>query len=82
MIPNIPYSAKRWLEKTLVNCNVLSLSSSINTQHLHATLNLKTVMVYFIIMCSAKAVRAFVVSSVVREYHIYKDVWNAPNDRA
>ena len=66
----------------LVNCNVLSLSSSIKTHHLHATLNLKTTIIYFIIMCSAKVVHAFVVASVAREYHKYKDVWNAPIDRA
>ena len=44
--------------------------------------NLKITIVYFIIMCSAKAVCAFVVSSVVRGYHEYKDVWNAPTYRA
>ena len=27
-------------------------------------------------------VHAFAVSSVVRGYHEYKDVWNAPNDEA
>ena len=33
-------------------------------------------------MCSAKMVHAFTVSSFVRGRHKYRDVWNAPNDRA
>ena len=48
----------------------------------HVTLNLKTTIVYFIIMCGAKMVRVFAVSSVVRQYYGYKGVWNAPNDGA
>ena len=49
---------------------------------LHTTLNLKTVIVYFIIKCGTKMVYVFAVSNVVRGYHKYKDVWNAPNDGA
>ena len=59
-------------------CNELSLSSSIKTHHSYAMLNLKTTIIYFIITCSAKMVHTFVVSSVVRGYHKYKDVWSAP----
>ena len=64
-----------------MNYNKLSLSS-IKTCHSHDMLNLKTTIVYFIIMCSARMVRAFAVSSVVGGYHEYKDVWNAPNDES
>ena len=65
--------------KTLVNRNELSLTSSIRTPH--AMLNLKTTIIYLIIMCSAKMVHLFAVSSVVRGYHKYKDVWSASIDR-
>ena len=72
--------------KTLANsyCNELSLSSSIKTCHSHATLNLKNYnnIVYFIITCGVKMMYTFAVSSVMRGYHKYKDVWSAPIDRA
>ena len=65
-----------------MNCNELSLTSLIKTRHSHTTLNLKTTVIYFIIMCGAKMIRAFALSSVVRGYHEFKDAWNAPNNRA
>jgi len=43
--------------------------------HSHTTLNFKTTIVYFVITCGAKIVHTFAVSSVVRGYHEYKDVW-------
>ena len=55
-------------------------SSLSKRHHSHVTLNLKTTIIYFIITCCAKMVHAFVVSSVVRGYHKYKDVWSAPID--
>ena len=45
-------------------------------------LNLKTTIIYFMITFSAKIVHTFAVSSMVKGYHKYKDVWNAPSDRA
>ena len=57
---------KNLVGKTLANCNELSLSFLTKTCLLHAMLNLKTTIGYFIIMCSTKMVIAFVVSSVVR----------------
>ena len=53
-----------------------------HTTRIRATLNLKTTIVYFIITCGAKMVCTFAVSSVVRGYHEYKDVWSAPKDGA
>ena len=73
---------KNLVRKTLVNCNELSFSSLIKIRHSHATIDLKTTIIYFIIMCSAKIVHEFAVTSVIRRYHKYKDVWNAPNGRA
>jgi len=75
VIPLISYSAKRWQGKTLADINELSLSCLIKTRHLHTMLNFKTTIIYFVIMCSTKMVHAFTVSSVVRRYHKYKDVW-------
>ena len=63
-----------------MNCKELSLSSSIKTRHSNAMLNLKTTIVYFIITHGTKMVHTFAASSVVRGYHEYKDVWNAPNE--
>ena len=76
----IPYSTKWWqgktlanwqlgnfknlVEKTLANCNELSLSSSINTHRSHNLLHLKPQL---FIMCSTKMVHTFAVSSVARE---------------
>ena len=73
---------KNLVGKTLVNWNELTFSSSIKRHHLHATLNLKTTIVYFIIMCKTKMVHTFAVSNVVRGYHECKDIWSAPNDGA
>ena len=39
-------------------------------------------IVYFTITCSAKMMHIFAVSSVVKGYHKYKDVWNTPIDGA
>ena len=53
--------------KTLVNCNKLSLSSSIKTCHQLATLNLKPqAFIFMIIMCGIKIACVFASSSVVR----------------
>ena len=55
---------KNLVGKTLVSCSELSSSSSINTSHSHALLNIKSQSL--IITCGTKMVRAFAVSSVVR----------------
>ena len=73
---------KNLIRKTLVKCNELSFSFLIKTYHSHAMLNLKTIIIYFIIMCSAKMVHAYAVSSVLRGYHKHTDVWSALNDGA
>ena len=49
-----------------------ALSSLVKIHHLKVMLNLKTIVIYFIIMGGAKMVHAFSVSSVVRGYHEYK----------
>ena len=54
------------MRETLVNWNELSFSFEIKTSHPHATLNLKTTIIYFIIMYGAKMACAFAVSNVVR----------------
>ena len=65
-----------------MNCNELSFL--IKIYHSHAMLNLKTIIIYFIIIitCSAKMVHAYAVSSGMRGYHKHKDVWSALNDGA
>ena len=67
---------KNLVRKTLANCNELSLSSLIKTCHM----KFKTTIIYFI-TCSVKMVRMFVMSSVARGYHEYKDVWSASINR-
>ena len=70
--------------KTLANCNELSLSYSIKTHHLHATLKLKP-QLFILLLCAAlkgvcATVHAFAVSSVVRGHCECKDAWNVPCD--